>query len=85
MKTKDLMALVVAVLILLVAGYIVMTQILPKPASSSQGTQVEVVGEIKPGFDQAALTQLSDASNIRDYSVPLDLQTGLNNAAVFGQ
>lgn len=77
--------LVVAVLILLVAGYIVMTQVLPKPASSGQGTQVEVVGEIKPDFDQAALDQLSDASKIRDYSVPLDLQTGLNNAAVFGQ
>lgn len=85
MKTKDLISLVVAVVILLVAGYIVLTQLMPKPQGSANGVEVEVVGEIKPNFDEQALTLLSDAEKTRDFSVPVDLTTGLNNTAVFGK
>ncbi len=85
MKTKDLMALIVAVIIFLVAGYLAYTQLLPKKATQTQGTQVEVVGPITADFDSNALSTLSDATKTRDYSVPLDLTTGLNNQAVFGQ
>ncbi len=87
MKPKDLGMLVVAVVIFLVAGYVVYTQI-AKPKGSSAAAaktvKVEVVGEISSDFDTAAQTKLSDASTVQDFTVPLDLTTGLNNQAVFG-
>jgi hypothetical protein len=85
MKTKDLVALVVAVIIFLVAGYIAYTQLLPKKTATQQQIQVEVIGSIPSNLDPAALTQLTDTSQVRDYAVPLVLSSGLNNQAVFGQ
>ena len=84
MKTKDIVYILLAVAILLVAGYIAFTQLVPKTASAKK-VQVEVVGSISPDFDQAALTQLSDGTKIRDFSVPLDLSSGLGNKDIFGQ
>ena len=85
MKTKDLVALIVAAVIFLAAGYIVYTQLLPKKAAASDGVKVEVVGTISPDFNADALSVLSDSSKTHDYSVPLDLTVGLNNQSVFGQ
>ncbi len=87
MKRKDLTYLVLAVIILLVAGYLAYTQLLnnktAKPASS--GVSVEIVGTIPSDFNSDAQKLLLDNSRSVDYSVPASLTTGLGNSAVFGQ
>jgi len=84
MKQKDLVYLVIAVVIFLVAGYVGYTQLLPKKvASGSAGVQVEKVGIITDSFDQTALTELSDPTKVVDYSTPQDF-SGLANTAPFG-
>jgi hypothetical protein len=85
MKTKDIVSLVIALVIFLIAGYVAYTQLLSNPSSSKQEVKVEVVGAITEEFDSAALTMLRNPDKVRDYTVPLDLQTGLGNSAVFGQ
>jgi flagellar basal body-associated protein FliL len=86
MKKKDLMALVIAVAIMLVAGYLVYTQVMPqKSGAASQGVQVEVVGPIASDFDPSVMDTLSDSSKVRNFAVSLDLTTGLANPTIFGQ
>jgi hypothetical protein len=84
MKPKDLVYLLIAVVILMAAGYLAYTQLVPQK-SSAQGVTVEIVGPITENYDSVALTGLTNADKVRDYSVPIDLGTGLNNQAVFGQ
>ncbi len=84
MKTKDIIALVVAVAIFMVAGYIAYTQLFTSTATNKKQVQVEVVGVISPDFDSGALEKLKDSTKVSDFSVPLDL-TGLGNTAVFGR
>ncbi|HEY2004237.1 MAG TPA: hypothetical protein VGH44_03925 [Candidatus Saccharimonadia bacterium] len=84
MKQKDLVYLVIAVVIFLVAGYIGYTQLVPKKAGAgSTGVQVEKVGIIPDNFDQTALTELNDPTKVVDYSTPQDF-SGLANTAPFG-
>jgi len=83
-KQKDLVLLLLAVTIFLVAGYVGYTQLVPKKAgSASAGVPVEKVGAIPDSFDQGALTQLGDPTKVVDYSTPQDF-SGLNNTAPFG-
>ena len=86
MKRKDATMLVVAVLILLVAGYIVSTQILkPKAGSSAKaGVPVEVVGSIPSSLDSSELGVLGDTSKTQDFTPNVDLTTGLGSGAPFG-
>jgi hypothetical protein len=85
MKSKDLVYLLLAVVILLAAGYLGYTQLAPKKGAANKGAQVEVVGVIGADFDGAAMAALTDGSKVRDFSQPLDLSNGLGNQAVFGQ
>lgn len=85
MKQKDVIALMLAVVIFLVAGYIAYTQLFPKKSGVQQGNKVEIVGEIKADFDSQALSVLNDSTKTHDFAVPFDLSNGLNNQAVFGQ
>jgi hypothetical protein len=86
MKKKDLIALVIAVAIMLVAGYLAYTQLMPqKGGTASQGVQVEVVGPIASDFDSAAMEALDDGSKVRNFAVKLDLSAGLDNPTIFGQ
>jgi hypothetical protein len=84
-KKKDIMALMLAVVIFLAAGYIGFTQILGKKkgSSSAGGVQVEVIGSIPASFDSGALSDLNDPTKVKDFSVPVDF-SGLNNTAPFG-
>jgi len=83
MKKKDLFYLLLAVGILLGAGYLAYTQLLPKKATSNL-VEVEKVGAIPDHLDSAGLTLINDSSKVQDFNSPVDL-TGLGNAAVFGQ
>lgn len=84
MKPKDLAMLMVAVAILLVAGYLGYTQLMPKKTTAAKTVQVEVVGSIPSAMDQTAITQLNDPTQVKDLDSPPDL-TGLNNSTPFGQ
>jgi hypothetical protein len=84
MKTKDILFLVLAVAILLVAAYIGFTKLGNKPSSASSGMQVEVVGSIPSGFDTMALNQLNDPTKIKDFGTPVDF-AGLGNNSPFGK
>lgn len=83
MKTKDIVYLVLAVLILLVAGYVGVTRLGKKP-SSAAGVQVEVIGTIPSSFDGTALNQLNDPTQVKDFSTPVDF-SGLGNTSPFGK
>ena len=88
MKRRDIVIMIVAAIIFLVAGYLVYTQIAPKGSATgaaSQGVQVDVVGAIAPDFDSSALATLQDGSKVRNFAVPVDLTTGLGNQAIFGR
>lgn len=84
MKSKDILFLVLAVAILMVAGYIGYTQLLAKKPASSSGVQVEVIGNIPSTFDSTAMAQLNDPTQVRDFSTPIDF-SGLGNTAPFGK
>ena len=83
MKKKDIFYLALAVLILVVAGYIGYTQFLGKSASG-KAIQVEVVGAITSEMSSNGLATISDPSKTQDFFTAIDLNTGLKNAAPFG-
>ena len=83
MKQKDVRYLLVAVVILLVAGYIVYLNLMPK-SSAEQGVKVDIVGTIDDSLYSEGLHQLTDTSKVKDFSSPVDLN-GLNNVAPFGK
>ncbi len=83
MKQKDVIFAVLAVVILLVAGYVGYTQLVPKKATSKV-VEVETVGPIPAELDQAGLARLDDPVKTVDFNSTPDL-TGLGNKAPFGQ
>jgi hypothetical protein len=83
MKQKEIVYLVLAVVILLVAGYVGYTQLAPKKAASKT-VEVEKVGVIPRDLDAEGLARIQDTTKVTDYNSPVDL-TGLGNQAVFGQ
>lgn len=82
MKQKDIVYLVLAVVILLAAGYVGYTQLMPKKASSKV-VEVEKIGKIPSELDTSGLATLNDPTKVRDFNSPVDL-TNLNNKAIFG-
>lgn len=83
MKQKDLLFLVIAVVILLVAGYVMYSNLMPKNTTDS-GVKVDVVGKIPSKMDDAGLAALTDPTKSKDFSSPIEF-SGLNNAAPFGK
>ena len=82
MKQKDIMYLVLAVVILLVAGYVGYTQLVPQKPSSKV-VEVDKIGPIPASLNAKGLAAINDSSKVRDFSTPVDL-SGLGNQAVFG-
>lgn len=84
MKKKDLVYAVIAVTILLIAGFLAYTQLAPKKSAASKVVQYEVVGKISPDFDVAAIAKLSDTATVQDYGVDIDITQGVGNKNIFG-
>jgi hypothetical protein len=82
MKSKDIVYLILAAVILIGAGYLGYTQLMPKSATE-KAVEVDVIGKIPSGFDDTAMARLTDDSKVVNYNVPPDL-TGLGNAKPFG-
>jgi hypothetical protein len=81
-KQKDVVYLLIAVVIFLVAGYIGYSQLVPKKAAS-QTVTVEKVGVIPADLDSTGMSWINDTTHVKDYNLPEDL-TGLGNTAPFG-
>ena len=84
MKTKDITYMLLAAVILVVAGYLAFTQLSPK-TKVSKDAQVEVVGKFSSEMDSAAKDRLTSNVLTQDYAADIDLKTGLQNPAPFGQ
>jgi hypothetical protein len=82
-KQKDLVYLVIAVVIILVAGYVVYLNLAPKNSAGSE-VKVNIVGAIPSEMDSEGQKSLADPTKTKDYSSPIEF-TGLNNAAPFGK
>jgi hypothetical protein len=82
MKQKDIVSAVFAVAILMVAGYLGYTVLVPK-STASNGVTVEVVGLIPDKMDPEGLARINDSTKVTDFNTPPDL-TGLGNKAPFG-
>jgi len=82
-KKKDLTYLLLAVGILLVAGYLGYTQLAPKKTAASKTVEVEKVGVIPQDMDSGGMKAISNADKVVDYNSPVDL-SGLNNRSPFG-
>jgi hypothetical protein len=81
-KQKDIIFTILAVVILLVAGYIGYTQLVPKKNANAT-LQVEKVGAIPAEMDSGGLAWLNNKSQVIDYNSKVDL-SGLGNKAPFG-
>jgi hypothetical protein len=84
-KTKDLMLLVVAAIIFIVCGYVAYTQLTPKKSAAAAVVQVPVVGSIPAQMDAGGMSWINDTSKVQDYDTPINISSGLNNTAPFGQ
>lgn len=86
MKKKDVIYAVLAVVILMVAGYIAYTQLVPKKTATAAdaGVTVEVVGVIPSSLNEQGLAILADPKQVVNFNSPVDF-TGLGNAAPFGR
>jgi hypothetical protein len=83
MKKRDIFFLLLAAVILGVAGYLGYSQLAPKRATAN-GVEVEKVGVIPSSMDADGVATLRDPAKVRDYYAPVDLSSGLNNTAPFG-
>ncbi len=83
MKTKDIVALGLAGIIITVVGVLLVGKF--SGGSQHKRAQVEVVDPVESGFDDTAKRQLVNSAAARDFSVPIDLRSGLGNVNPFGQ
>lgn len=81
MKRKEIVQLLVAVVILVIAGYVIYLNFGPKGDSKNQLTY-EKITPINPNFDDQALQQLTDI-NVKDFYAPPDLKSGIGNPQPF--
>ncbi len=84
MKTKDIVELVIALLIFLVAAYFIYTLLTPKHSSKGSTATVTQVTPLATNFDSSNLQTLTDTSQTQDFYTPPDLHSGLGNAQPFG-
>jgi len=86
MKQKDIVYLLIAVVILLAAGYLAYTQVIaPKSQAANKVVTYEVVSEIRPDFNPSALAALADGIKNTNYSVVIDINAGVGNPDIFGK
>ena len=85
MKQKDIIQLSVAIVIFVVAGYIIYTQLAPKKSASSatKSYEVEVVQPLQPDYDQNIVDKVTNSSIAKDFYSPPDLHSGIGNSQPF--
>jgi hypothetical protein len=85
MKRKEIIQLGVALVIFVIAAYLIYIQVAPKkaPGKGGKGVTVEVVTPIPAGYSQDELDSLQDQSKNRDFYTKPDLQQGIGNSQPF--
>lgn len=86
MKTKDIVSLVFALIFLGVVGVIGYGQFGPKHIAKADTNFVEVVPVISNSVDPSGvLDKLDSKYRVRDFKLPVDVKSGLGNAAPFSK
>jgi len=86
MKSKGVVELGVALLIFLVAAYLIYTLLAPKSGTGQNAaTTVTQVTPLATDFDSTTLQTLSNTGQTKDFYSAPDLQSGLGNNQPFGQ
>ncbi len=85
MKKKDIMMLGVAGVIFLATGYVAINQLglFGGSSSNTKVVSVEVAPVIKSDFNQDALQTLTDTTKNHDFTVQVNLSSGLGTANPF--
>ncbi len=84
MKSKEIIQLAVAMVILVIAGIVIFNFVVPKKStSSSSDHSYEIVSPISASYDQDALSRLNDSNKAHDYYVKPDLHSGVGNPLPF--
>lgn len=83
MKSKDLIYIVLIVVIFGAVAYLGYGQL--TGASASKGVSVEVVEPVDAGFSQSGIDRLKDENQAKDFTVPIDLKSGVGTSTPFGQ
>lgn len=83
MKSNDIVSLLFAGVVVTFMGILLVGRF----GGSAEKTkvEVEVIQPFEADFDEAGKSQLSDNAAARDFSVPIDLNSGLGNTNPFGQ
>ncbi|QQR52985.1 hypothetical protein IPG36_02675 [bacterium] len=87
MKRRDLVYLLLAATIFIIAGYVAYTQLNPNQTTKKDGVDVERVGQIPATLDGTGLQALQGKDGnhkTQDYNPVVEL-SGLGNKAPFGQ
>ena len=84
MKQKDMILLSIAIAIFIGIGVVLFSQTQPKTTASASKTTVETATSIVGGFDDNALSILHSKLDAKDYSVRIDLRSGLGNPKPLG-
>ncbi len=84
MKPKDIIGLVFALALLVGVSYYFISQ--GKPQSHVDASQVEVVTALSGNLDSnGLLNSVESKYKVRDYKVPVNINSGLGNSAPFSQ
>ena len=83
-KKKDIILLVAAAATFGLTAVLAFNLIVPKNTGVSKGVVVEVVVPIQPSFDEAGVKMISDTTKVRDFFLPVDLNSGIGNGSLFG-
>lgn len=83
-QKKDLLYIVLSVIIL-VAVFILGYRQLNPTGGSSAGVTVEVVQPVGASFNAGAVDQLRDDKKSKNFTVPVDLSSGVGTTTPFGQ
>lgn len=84
MKRKDAIYLAITAVLVAASGVIVYSQLSPAKSKAPRSAKVEVVVPITPQYDSNALGQVSNPNKVKDFSVPVDLNSGIGNTRPFG-
>lgn len=83
MKTKEMIQAVVAVMVLVAAGYLIYSQLVPKKPKSASVATIHKITPIEPSFNEDGLRRIGDSSQVRNFYTAPDLQNGLGNTHPF--
>lgn len=83
-KKKDLLYIIVTAVILVAVATMGYQQLAPAGGSEG-GITVEVVQPVGASFNTSALDHLRDENASKNFTVPVDLGTGVGTPTPFGQ